>query len=311
MKTRVRSFFARYLIFAIALLIGIIPIKVDAAVPSSQEILAEVPAYTGQPYVMLNSNVPYFLPSEISAKSFEYYSNLDQLGRCGSAWACVGKDIMPTEKRGEIGMVKPTGWHTVKYAGYVDGNYLYNRCHLLGYQLTGENANEKNLITGTRYLNVVGMLTLENMVANYVKSTDNHVMYRVTPVFDKNNLLANGVVMEGYSVEDGGKGICFNVFAYNVQPGIVINYSTGDSVLAAEVMPGNQNRQNNDQSGQKITSTGANTTASYILNINTKKFHIPSCSSVGKMSEKNKEYYTGDRSAVINRGFVPCKICCP
>ena len=193
--------------------------------------LSNIPEYDGQPYVAVNGNVPFFEDSELTAMSFEEYSDLDALGRCGVAVASVGQDIMPTEERGSIGQVKQTGWHTVKY-DFVDGKYLYNRCHLLGYQLTGENANEENLITGTRYLNVEGMLPLENMVAEYVEETGNHVMYRVTPIYTEDNLLADGVLMEGYSVEDQGEGITFCVYAYNVQPGVDIDYQTGNSSLA-------------------------------------------------------------------------------
>ena len=178
--------------------------------------LSDVPAYSGKAYTSVNGNVPYFATAELTTTSFETYSDLDTLGRCGVTYACIGQDLMPTEERGSIGMVKPTGWHTVRYDGLVDGNYLYNRCHLIGYQLTGENANTKNLITGTRYLSIEGMLPFENMVADYIQETSNHVLYRVTPIFEGNNLVANGVLMEGYSVEDKGTGISYCVFAYNL-----------------------------------------------------------------------------------------------
>lgn len=190
--------------------------------------LSTVPEYSGSPYVELNGNLPTF--EEVTEESFEEYAELDELGRCGVAYACIGKDIMPTEERGAIGQVKPSGWHTIKYDS-VDGKYLYNRCHLIGYQLTGENANTKNLITGTRYMNVEGMLPFEDLVDDYIDETGNHVMYRVTPVFEGDNLLASGVQMEAYSVEDNGKGVCFNVYVYNVQPGITIDYTDGDSKL--------------------------------------------------------------------------------
>ncbi len=190
--------------------------------------LSDVPEYIGKPYVYINNNIPFFNESDLTTTSYEKYSSLDSLGRCGVAIASIGKDIMPTEERGTIGSVKPTGWHTVRYQG-IDGNYLYNRCHLIGYQLSGENANEKNLITGTRYLNVEGMLPFENMVAEYVEETNNHVLYRVTPIFEGDNLLASGVLIEAKSVEDNGKGIQFNVYCYNIQPGIEINYKTGES----------------------------------------------------------------------------------
>lgn len=187
-----------------------------------------IPEYSGNPYVELNGNVPYFTDEELSTTAFELYSELDSLGRCGACYANVCKEIMPTEERGSIGMVKPTGWHTVKYDCITD-RYLYNRCHLIGYQLAGENANEKNLITGTRYLNVDGMLPFENEVADYVNDTDNHVLYRVTPVFSGDNLLASGVIIEAKSVEDNGAGVQFNVYCYNVQPGISIDYIDGQS----------------------------------------------------------------------------------
>lgn len=200
--------------------------------PKETVSMQQIPAYSGNPYVEIDGNRPGFTGTEKIKDSFEQYSELDALGRCGAAYANVGKDLMPTEKRGSIGRVKPSGWHTVKY-DFVQGKYLYNRCHLIGYQLTAENANEKNLITGTRSMNMEGMLPFENMVADYVKETGNHVLYRVTPVFEGNDLLAKGVQMEAYSVEDEGDGICFNVFAYNVQPGVQIDYATGESEEAA------------------------------------------------------------------------------
>lgn len=190
--------------------------------------LSDIPAYSGSAYVTVNNNVPFFTESDYTTTSYESYSPLDELGRCGVAEACVGLDLMPTEERGSIGSVKPTGWQTAKY-DFVDGKYLYNRCHLIGYQLTAENANKQNLITGTRYLNVTGMLPFENLVADYIHETGNHVLYRVTPIFGGTDLLASGVLMEAWSVEDGGDGVCFNVYCYNVQPGVVIDYSDGSN----------------------------------------------------------------------------------
>lgn len=192
--------------------------------------LASIPEYSNANYVVLNNNEPNFTESDYTTDSFERYSELDSLGRAKVAYANIGVDLMPTEERGSIGQVKPSGWHLVKY-DIVNGKYLYNRCHLIGFQLTGENANEKNLITCTRQMNTVGMLEFENKVANYIKSTNNHVLYRVTPIYKDDNLLASGVVMEGYSVEDSGEGIKFNIFVYNVQDGIDIDYKTGDSKL--------------------------------------------------------------------------------
>ena len=193
---------------------------------------SKIPEFNGSDSsIDVNNNVPFFTKKEKNTKkSFEKYENLDELGRCGVAVACVGRDIQPTAPRGSIGMIKPSGWHTYRFDDIVDGKYLYNRCHLIGYQLTGENANVKNLITGTRYLNVEGMLPYENMVDDYLEQYDNHVMYRVTPVFISNELVARGVLMEAYSVEDKGKGVSFCVFCYNNQPMIDIDYLTGEAV---------------------------------------------------------------------------------
>lgn len=194
--------------------------------------IEDIEDYNGNSYVIVNDNIPYFKEEEYTTNSFEKYSELDSLGRCGVAYANISKDLMPTEKRGSIGSIKPSGWHTVKY-DHIDGKYLYNRCHLIGYQLTGENANEKNLITCTRSMNTKGMLQFENMVTKYIKDTGNHVLYRVTPVFEGNNIVATGVEMEAYSVEDNGEGIKFNVFVYNIEDGVIIDYKTGDSRLAS------------------------------------------------------------------------------
>ena len=202
----------------------------NSKTPSADSV-EEIPPFSGEAYIAINGNIPFFVEEEYTTESYEYYSELDELGRCGVTEACIGIDIMPTEDRGDIGSVKPSGWKSVKY-DIVDGKYLYNRCHLIGFQLAGENANKKNLITGTRYLNIEGMLPFENMVADYVQETENHVLYRVTPIFEGDDLVAQGVVMEGWSVEDEGEGICFCVFAYNAQPGIEIDYTTGESRLS-------------------------------------------------------------------------------
>ncbi len=251
--------------------------------------LEEVPPFSGEAYIVINGNQPYFTEDEITDTSFESYAPLDGLGRCGVAIASVGRDLMPTEARGSIGAVKPTGWNSAKY-DCVDGKYLYNRCHLIGFQLTGENANKSNLITGTRYLNIEGMLPFENMVTDYVKETGNHVMYRVTPIFAGSNLLADGVLMEGYSVEDDGAGICYCVFAYNAQPGIVIDYATGESAL---------------------DSTAAEETDDYILNTKSKKFHKSDCSGVEQIKKENRESFQGSRDDLIRQGYSPCGICKP
>lgn len=256
---------------------------------------------TEEPYIKVNGNVPRFSDEEKkTAAAFENYSDLDALGRCGVAFACVGKETMPTEERGPIGSIKPSGWHSVKY-DFVDGKYLYNRCHLIGYQLTAENANEKNLITGTRYLNTKGMLPFENMVADYVKETGNHVLYRVTPVFEGKNLVASGVYMEAYSVEDDGDGICFYVYVFNRQPGVKIDYLTGDSVADGTV----------ESASEETTSAENEETKTYVLNISNGKFHLPDCDSVKKMKEENKQIMKCKRSELINAGYSPCGSCKP
>lgn len=285
--------------------------------------LREIPAYSGTPYTEVNGNKPYFTEAELTTQSFETYSELDSLGRCGMAYANVGQDLMPTEPRGEIGAVKPSGWHLVKYDN-VDGKYLYNRCHLIAYMLAAENANPQNLITGTRYLNVQGMLPFETKVCDYVKNTGNHVLYRVTPIFDGDNLLADGVLMEAYSVEDAGEGICFCVFAYNVQPGIGIDYATGDNwaessgtyqsteaSVAAETPAPQPETDTAVQITPELSAPQETQQTTYVLNTNTMKFHYPTCSSVDDMKEKNKQIYTGSRDEVINMGYVPCKRCNP
>lgn len=283
--------------------------------------LADIAPYSGEPWAVVNGNVPYFSKEELTTQSFESYSELDDLGRCGAAYACVGLDLMPTEERGSIGNVRPTGWHTVKYNDIIDGNYLYNRCHLIGYLLSGENANERNLITGTRYLNVQGMLPFETKVADYVTQTGNHVLYRVTPLFDGENLLASGVLMEAESVEDGGEGISFCVYVYNVQPGIAIDYATGESAVAPDAPVSGQPAPDSTDASSKPGPSPAEESVvpqeeqprgtAYILNTNTQKFHRPSCRSVKQMKETNKQEYTGSRDDVVSMGYEPCANCNP
>lgn len=264
--------------------------------------LDSIPAYSTSPYVYINNGVPSFTAEEITITAYEFYSELDSLGRCGYTMACIGKEIMPTEDRGSISSVYPTGWIQAQY-DCVDGTYLYNRCHLIGFQLTGENANKKNLITGTKYLNNEGMLPLENMIADYIKETNNHVMYRVTPIFKGNNLLASGVHIEAYSVEDEGDGICMNVYVYNVQPGVAIDYATGASALSGEPLP-----ETPPDEEQSSSTTGEQ---DYTLNTNTKKFHNPSCSSAQSTSEQNKQQYHGTREDLIAQGYSACGVCNP
>lgn len=259
-----------------------------------------------EPYAVLNGNVPYFTQEEkASREAFENYSELDGLGRCGVAYANICPELMPTQERGEIGSVKPSGWHLVKY-DIVEGKYLYNRCHLIAYQLAGENANEKNLITGTRYFNVTGMLPFENEVADYVKETGNHVLYRVTPVFTGDNLVADGVQMEAYSVEDNGDGICFCVFVYNKQPGVSIDYKTGESRLLSETVGTAEDDSTETADGQDDTKA-----REYIVNTNSKKFHLPDCSSVSDIKEKNKKTITAAREDLLADDYEPCGRCHP
>ncbi len=260
--------------------------------------LEEVPAYSGSPYVELDGNLPGFSLEERTTDSFETYSTLDALGRCGPAYACIGQDLMPTEDRESISSVHPTGWVQAEYS-FVDGGSLYNRCHLIGFQLTGENANEENLITGTRYMNVEGMLPFENMVADYIKETGNHVLYRAAPIFEGENLVASGVVMEALSVEDEGEGVCFHVYVYNVQPGVEIDYATGESW------------ETGDSASSALESQAEEQETDYVLNTSSKKFHWPDCPSVDSMSEKNRQEYHGTREELIAQGYEPCGSCNP
>ena len=260
--------------------------------------LEEVPAYSGSPYVELDGNQPGFSLEERTTDSFETYSTLDALGRCGPAYACIGQDLMPTEDRESISSVRPTGWVQAEY-DFVEGVSLYNRCHLIGFQLTGENANEENLITGTRYMNVEGMLPFENMVADYIKETGNHVLYRAAPIFEGENLVASGVVMEALSVEDEGEGVCFHVYVYNVQPGVEIDYATGESW------------ETRDSASSALESQAEEQETDYVLNTSSKKFHLPDCSSVDSMSGKNRQEYHGTREELIAQGYEPCGSCHP
>ncbi len=297
--------------------------------------LDEIPDYSRNASVEINGGDPFFEDDEITSVAFESYSDLDALGRCGVAFACIGIEIMPTEERGEIASITPTGW---EYNGisnnnqydFVENNYVYNRCHLIGFQLAGENDNELNLITGTRYMNIEGMLPYENEVADYVEQTGNHVMYRVTPIFNGLDYVARGVLMEAYSVEDNGRGICFCVYAYNVQPGVTIDYFTGLNVASGEPLPdiedggrgeiadgGNKEETeekpdsgNDSSSNNKDDSTEA-VECDYVINKNSKKYHLPNTSCVDKINEENREYYHGTKEELESKNYVACKICKP
>ena len=253
--------------------------------------MSQVPQYSGQAYVQINGNEPDFTEEDFQRGEFEEYSELDYLGRCGQAFALITLDTMPCEERQSISEIRPSGWHTVRYDDLIEDKYLYNRSHLIAFSLAGENANEKNLITGTRYMNQESMLDFEEEVLYYVRSTGNSVLYRVTPIFEGENLLATGVQMEAYSVEDDGQGVCFNVFVYNVQPGIEIDYETGDSWREAAVYQSEEGE--------------------YVLNTNSKKFHNINCSSVKDISEHNKKEFSGSRSELVSMGYEPCGSCNP
>jgi len=267
----------------------------------------KLPGYDQAPYAVVNGNIPYFEADDITT-DLEYYSPLDNLGRCGVAVASVCIDTMPTENRDGSLSVEPSGWrHEGKSNNntydFVDGGFVYNRCHLIGFQLTGENSNEKNLITGTRFLNMQGMLPFENLVADFVKENhedgiEMHVMYRVTPIFDGNNFVARGVLMEGYSVEDEGEGICFCIFAFNVQPGVTINYYTGENVATEDYIP-------NDG--------GDTTNTTYVLNTSTKKYHLPTCTHAVNMNDANRFNYTGtpENFLLLYADYTPCGTCKP
>ncbi len=295
--------------------------------------LAKVPNYTGSPWTIVNNNEPEL--STANAKGItEFYSPLDDLGRCGTTIALIGPETLPTEKRKDIGMIKPTGWHTVRYDDLIEDKYLYNRCHLIGHQLAGEDANKNNLITGTRYMNTEGMLPFENEVAEYVHSTGNHVLYRCTPIFVDDELVARGVHMEALSVEDNGEGVKFDVFCYNVQPGISIDYATGESWRDETMLLGitddgspaadSTNGSSGSSSGTNNAEGSANasgesasegsaaeTELTYVLNTKSHKFHLPTCDGAQDMNANNKQEFTGTRSELIDEGYSPCQACNP
>ena len=252
----------------------------------------DIPDYSGKPYIVINNNAPDFKQSELKAKPYEHYAELDRYGRCRESVACIGKELMPKDERETISEVKPTGWHSIRFS-FIDGESLYNRCHLIGFQLTGENANEKNLITGTRFLNIEGMLPFENMTAEYIRETGNHVLYRVTPIYSGTELVARGVQMEAYSVEDVGRGLCFNVFCYNVQPNVKIDYKTGEAEATVK-----------ETTTEKIE-------AAYVINKKSGKIHRPDCSGVKTMSDKNKLFSNESVDELIAEGYTPCGECKP
>lgn len=258
--------------------------------PSAQITLDDIPAYSGNAYVELNENMPLFDEEDLESEPFETYSPLDSLGRCGAVYACAAQELMPTSERESISEVRPSGWRSVRYS-FIDGESLYNRCHLIGFMLTGENANERNLITGTRYMNTEGMLPFEESVANYIRRTGNRVLYRVTPMFDGEDLLAAGVRMEAYSIEDNGEGICFHVFCYNVQPGIVIDYADGE------------NREEEFLCNHKSVDL--------VINTSSMKYHLASCPGAVEMNPKNRKDVSCCPEELEAKGYTPCGSCDP
>ena len=264
-----------------------------------------IPLYNGEEIISLNNNIPCVSEDELVVEEYIQFSELDSLGRCGPATACIGKNLLAKEPRGSIGMIKPTGWHTVRY-DFIDGYYLYNRCHLIAYELCGVNADERNLITGTRYLNINGMLAVENQVFSYISSTENHVFYRVTPQYNADNLLASGVQIEAYSIEDHGIGLSMNVFCFNVQPGVIIDYSTGDN-YAVDSDSTDKEQISDDDTSIFVPSPGT----TYIINTNTRRFHLIECQSVQEMKDKNRVEFSGTREELIEEGYIPCGRCHP
>ena len=263
----------------------------------------KLPKFTGKPFVEINKNVPTFTPKELTTNAYEVYAPLDKLSRPQTAVACLGKETIPVkgEQREGIGMIKPVGWHLAKYPDIISDRYLYNRCHLIGWQLSAENANELNLITGTRYLNIEGMLPFENLVGDYIKTTGNHVLYRVTPIYVKNELLCRGVLMEAKSIETNDISFC--VYCFNVQPGIHIDYATGDNW---------EDKTYTNTKTHPVSNPIHDTkNKSYVLNTHTMKIHLPNCPSVKKIAEYNRQDYTGDINDLLSQGYSPCGYCHP
>ena len=269
--------------------------------------LDSLPEYDGKtPYITVHGNIPYFTDRELSQTTvFEKYSELDSLGRCGAAFANICRELMPTEKREDISSVKPSGWEQAMY-DCISGKALYNRSHLIAFQLAGENANEQNLITGTEYMNHDGMIPFENMVADYVKETNGHVLYRVTPIFKGSELVARGVLMEAYSVEDKGEGVCYCVYCYNVQPGIEIDYATGKSREADKASDTTEKEYASAEEspeGEELRE--------YVLNTKSMKYHLPTCNAVVEMKESNKQLFVGTEKELTEKGYTPCGTCKP
>ena len=321
----------------------------DEDAQAAQATIADIPAYTGALCIDINHGMPGFTAQDEARGTFMQFSDLDFEGRCGTAFARIGPDTISNEKRGDISQVHPSGWVQRKYS-FVDDGMLYNRSHLIAHQLCGENANEKNLITGTRTFNAVGMLYYEELMGDYVRSTGNHVLYRVTPLFAANDLVARGVQMEAKSVEDNGEAVQFNVFVYNVEPGVAIDYVTGESWESSDTpqvtskgsatittaaaaradkatgrsagdsasssggngaSSGSGSSAGGNSAGSSTGNQGASEQQDYILNVKNKKFHKPDCSAANNISSANKQDFTGTRDQLIAKGYSPCGICKP
>ena len=281
----------------------------------STDTAYDIPQYAGKPSVEVNGNVPYFTEGDLARGPFEEFSSLDSLGRCGAAFARLGPETLTDGDRGSIGMVKPSGWQVSKY-DWIDGEYLFNRCHLIAYSLSGQTDNELNLITGTRSMNVLGMLPYESKTRSYIEETGNHVLYRVTPIFEGENLVASGVLMEAQSIEDAGAGIKFCIWCYNVEPGVAIDYATGnnhaeESMANAPEADEPMRNASPTRTFSPSTQQGESEARLYVLNTNTKRFHYPECPSVSDMKEKNKREYEAPRNEIIDMGYIPCGACKP
>lgn len=326
-------------IAALVMILGLFPMaagadgdvkpEVVSVLPSTLDA-AEIPDHTDQDYIVLNDNVPDFYLWQITDSPYVSFSPLDELGRTGAGMACLGRETLPTEARGQIGNIRPSGWHTERYDDLIEDRYLYNRCHVIAFMLSGDNNTPENLFTGTRYLNAGSMLPFEILVGDYIESTGNHVIYRAAPVYRGDDLVATGIQLEAWSVEDGGAGLCFNVFVYNVQPGVVIDYHSGESerdpdyapaeeaaepvlplVLTEDVNEDVPDRSLPEEPAAEPPASEKAPVVTYILNTNTHKFHLPGCSSVGDMKEKNKQEFSGTRDEAIAAGYQPCGRCHP
>ena len=296
---------------------------IEETIPRSSITFEELPEYIGEDFAILHDNIPEFTLWQLKTDAFVSFSPLDALGRTGPGFACLGKETLPQESRGSIGGIQPSGWQTVRYDDLIADKYLYNRCHVIAFALCGDNATPENLFTGTRYLNITLMTQLENSISQYIQGTGNHVLYRVTPIYQGQNLVASGVQMEGYSIEDHGQTICFNVFVYNIQPGVLIDYETGESRRDPEYVvptpsPAGSHAPAEEETETLLFSTEdveaeapARTSITYVLNTNTMRFHFPYCSSVNSMSERNRQDFTGTREEALALGYQSCRLCNP